>query len=302
MKKGKIIVVGGAGFIGSHLVDALVAREYDVHVIDNFSRGKRDNLNPSATLHELDIRNLEAIKPVFSEAQAVFHLAALARVGYSIEYPLETHDVNVNGTLNVLIAARDAKVSRFVYSASSSAYGDQPVMPLVETMAANPQSPYGLHKYIGEQYSRVFSEVFGLPTVSLRYFSVYGPRFNNEGAYSLVIGKFFSCLKEGKPMPVTGDGSNVRDYTHVRDVVRANILAMESDAVGMGEVFNIGAGHGYSVNELTRMIGGSVEYIPERLEPKKTLADNRKARELLGWVPEISLPDGIEELKKLYLA
>jgi len=292
----KVVVTGGAGFIGSHLVDALVERGFQVHVIDNLSGGKREHVNKNAILHELDIRKLETIKPVINGAEYVFHLAALPRVQYSIENPEETHDVNVTGTLNVLIASNGGGVKRVIYSASSSAYGNQSVMPLTEDMVAEPLSPYGLQKYIGELNCRLWTKVYGLPTVSLRYFNVYGPRFNPEGAYALVIGKFIKQKKEGKKLTITGDGGQTRDFTHVSDVVNANILAAESEKVGQGEVINIGAGKNQSINRIAELVGGEVEYIPERLEPKDTLADNSKARILLGWEPKVSIEEGIKEL------
>lgn len=297
-KKTKVVVVGGAGFIGSHVTDALVERRYDVHVLDNLLGGKKENVNTSATFHKADIRNLEEIKPVINGAQYVFHLAALPRVQYSIEHPEETHDVNVTGTQNVLIASKEGGVKRVVYSASSSAYGDQKVLPLVETMTPNPKSPYGLHKYVGEVYCKVWSTVYGLETVSLRYFNVYGPRLNPEGAYALAMGKFLRQRKEGKPMTIWGDGTQTRDFTHVRDVARANLLAMESDKVGLGEVINIGAGKNYSVNQLTTIIGGPVEHEPPKVEPHDTLANNSLANELLGWKPEVVFEEGVAELKK----
>lgn len=291
-------MTGGAGFIGSHLVDALLEAGKEVIVIDDLSGGKRERVDPKATLHVVDIRDYDAIAPLFSGAEYVFHLAALPRVQYSIEHPTETHAVNVNGTLNVLLAAKEAGVKRVVYSASSSAYGNQETLPLREDMLPAPLSPYGLHKFIGEHYAHVFSEVYGLSTVSLRYFNVYGPRLDPDGAYALVIGKFLKQRSEGGPMTITGDGTQTRDFTHVRDVVRANLLAAESTQVGHGEVVNIGAGRNASINELAHLIGGPVTYIPARLEPKNTLADNTKARELLGWIPEVALADGIAELKK----
>lgn len=299
MNTKKVIVTGGAGFIGSHLGDLLIEKGYEVHVIDNMSGGKKERLNKAAILHELDIRNLADIAPIFKGAEYVFHLAALPRVQYSIEHPAETNEVNVGGTLNVFIAAKDAGVKKLVYSASSSAYGDQPIMPLTEDMKAAPKSPYGLQKYIGEMYARVFNEVYGLPTVSLRYFNVYGPRFDAEGAYALVIGRFLKQKKEGKPMTITGDGTQTRDFTHVRDVIRANLLAAESNVSG-GEVINIGAGKNQSINTIAKLIGGEVEYVPARLEPKNTLADNSKAKKLLGWVPEVSIEEGIKELLDMY--
>lgn len=295
----KVVVTGGAGFIGSNLVDALIAKGYEVHVIDNLSGGKKDHVNPKAIFHEVDVRNLEKISPIITGAKYVWHLAAQPRVQYSIEQPVETNDHNVGGTLNVLVAARDAKVEKLVYSASSSAYGDQDTMPLVETMEARPKSPYGLQKYIGEMYAKIFSEVYGLPTVSLRYFNVYGPRQNPEGAYALVVGKFLKQRCEGQPVTITGDGLQTRDFTHVSDVVAANILAAESADVRNGEVFNIGAGRNQSIKYVAECIGGEIEYVPARLEPHDTLADNSKARTILGWEPKVKFEDGIAELKKL---
>ncbi len=299
LKRDKVVVTGGAGFIGSHIADALVAEGYDVHVVDNLAAGKKENVNPKAVFHNADIRKLSEISPIFEGATYVFHEAALPRVQFSIEFPDQTNEANVTGTLNVLIAARDAKVKRLLYAASSSAYGDQDKMPLVETMSANPKSPYGLQKYIGEMYLRLFHEVYNLETVSLRYFNVYGPRNSAEGAYALVIAKFLALKKQGKPLTITGDGTQTRDFTSVHDVARANLLAMKSPKVGKGEVINIGAGHNYTVNDVAKLIGGEAVHIAPRLEPHDTLADNSLAKKLLGWRPELKLEDGIEELKKL---
>ena len=295
-KNKRAVVVGGAGFIGSNLTDALIEQGWDVDVIDNLSGGKRENINSQANFHELDIRSYESIAPVMVGADVVFHLAALPRVQYSIDFPAETHDVNVNGTLNVFLAAKEGGVKKVVYSASSSAYGDQPVLPLHEDMKPAPLSPYGLHKYVGEHYARVFNEVYNLPTVSLRYFNVYGPRLSADGAYALVMGVFLSRKKAGLPLSITGDGEQTRDFTHVRDVVRANILAALSENVGKGEAINIGAGNNVTMNELAKLFGGPVVHIPARAETRHTLADNTKARELLGWTPEVELEDGVAEL------
>ena len=297
MKNKKIIVTGGAGFIGSNLVNELVELGADVHVIDNLSVGKKENVNEKAVLHVVDLRNIDDIIPVINGAEYVFHFAALPRVQYSIEHPVETNDVNVNGTLNMLVAAQKGGVKRVVYSASSSAYGDQKEMPLKETMTAGPKSPYGLQKYIGELYCKVWSTVHNLETVSLRYFNVYGKGQNPDGAYALVIGKFLKQKAEGKPMTICGDGENTRDYTNVKDVVRANILAAQSDNVGKGEVMNIGAGHNHSLNNVAKLIGGEVEYIEARLEPSDTLADSSLAKKLIGWEPTLTLEQGLKELQ-----
>lgn len=295
----KAVVTGGAGFIGSHLVSELVARGFDVHVVDNYAGGKReDRMNPKAAYHEVDIRDYDKLAPVVAGAGYVFHEAALPRVQFSIEHPQETFSVNVAGTVSVLRAAHEGGVRRFVYAASSSAYGDQETLPLSEDLPAQPKSPYGLQKYIGELTCRLWSDVYGLATVSLRYFNVYGPHFDPDGPYALVVGKFISQKSEGQPLTITGDGTHTRDFTHVRDIVRANILAMTSENVGKGEVINIGAGRNVSVNDVAEMIGGPVVHVKPRLEPAHTLADIALAKKLLNWEPTIKLEDGIAELKK----
>ena len=294
--KTKIIVTGGAGFIGSHIQDALIEGGFDVHVIDNFSTGKRENIHPAATLHEADIRDFKKIAPLFLGARFVFHLAAFPRVEPSIQDPITSHDMNLNGTLNVLQAAKDAKVTRVIYSASSAAYGNPDLFPTNENAPARLMSPYALQKYVGELYCSLFSFLYGIQTVSLRYFNVYGRRQSEEGAYALVIGKFLKEKREGRPLPIVPDGNQSRDFVHVRDVVRANLLAMESDRAGKGEVINIGSGKNYSVNKIASLIGGPTVFMEPRVEPKKTLADISRAHEILGWKPEISFEEGIAEL------
>jgi nucleoside-diphosphate-sugar epimerase len=294
----KCLVTGGAGFIGSNLVDKLIERGDEVLVLDNLMTGKIENVNKKAKFHEADIRNLELIKPLFTGVDYVFHLAAFARVQPSIEDPATANDINLNGTLNVLIAAKEAKVKRLVYSASSSAYGDQSQMPLKEDMPAHALSPYALQKYVGELYCRLFSDIYDLPTVSLRYFNIYGNRQLLEGAYCLVMGIFVKQRLEGKPMTITNDGEQRRDFTSVVDAVRANIMAAESPKVGKGEVINIGRGKNYSVNELAAMIGGPTADGGYRLEPRETLADNSLAKELLNWEPTVDLPEWLEEYKR----
>lgn len=296
----KVIVTGGAGFIGSHLTDALVEKGFEVHVVDNLSSGKRENVNPKAHLHEVDIRDFEELMPIFNGTEFLFHTAALPRVMPSIQDPRTTNDINVTGTLNVLVASRDAGVKRVVYSASSSAYGNQDELPLLEDMEARPLSPYGLQKYIGELQCRLFSKVYGLETVSLRYFNVYGPRASTEGAYALVIGKFLEQRKKGEPLTIVPDGTQSRDFTHVADVVRANLLAVASPKVRKGEVINIGGGRNRTILEVADLIGGPRVFAEPRLEPKHTLADITKAKELLGWEPTVILEEGIEELRILY--
>lgn len=294
----RCLVTGGAGFVGSNLVDALIERGDEVIVIDNLSAGKKENVNPRAQFHQLDIRDLEKIKPLFKGVDYIFHVAAFPRVQPSIMDPVTFNDININGTLNVLMAAKEAGVKRVIYSASSSAYGGQEKMPLQEDMPADPLSPYALQKYVGELYCRLFSRIYNLPTVCLRYFNVYGKRQPTEGAYCLVIGIFTQQRRRGEPMTIVGDGEQRRDFTGVVDVVRANILAAESDKVGTGETINIGRGKSYSVNELAKMIGGPTVTVPPRIEPKKNLADNSLAKELLGWEPTVNLSEWLAEYKR----
>lgn len=295
MKK-HYLVTGGAGFIGSNLVDALIKDGHKVTVLDNLSTGKKENLNPKAKFINADIRDLEKIKPYFKKVDGVFHVAALPRVQLSIEQPIETNDINVTGTLNVLMAAKNAKVKRIVYSASSSAYGDAQTFPLGENLPAKPMSPYGLQKFIGEEYCRIFSLLYGMETVSLRYFNVYGERMADTGSYLTVIKMFLIQKAKSEPLTITGDGTQTRDFTHVKDIVRANTLAMESAAIGKGEVMNIGSGKNYSVNQIAEFVGGKAVHVAPRVEPHDTLADNSLAKKLIGWEPKEDLKKAIEEL------
>ena len=228
----------------------------------------------------------------------VFHLAALARVQPSIEDPISFNKINVDGTLKLLFACHKANVKRVVYSASSSCYGDATILPTPETHSTNPLSPYGLQKYIGEQYCKVFSEVYNLDTVSLRYFNVYGERMNLEGAYCLVMGIFAKQILDGKPLTITNDGKQRRDFTYVQDVIDANILAATHTNKLNGESFNIGNGNNYSVNEVADMLGGKKTYGEKRLEPYETLADNSKAKTILGWKPKGDLSTWVKKYKK----
>lgn len=297
----KAVVTGGLGFIGAHLVSALIERGYEVHAIDNGVGGTHpERINSKATYHTTDILDTDAIQKIMEGADAVFHTAALPRVQYSVEHPMETTQVNVVGTVSVLTAAARAKVRRVVYSSSGSSYGNQTVMPLSEDMPANPVNPYGLQKHIGELFARVWQTTYGIETVSLRYFNVYGPGLDPSGPYALAVGAFLLARKEGRPLTIFGDGTITRDYTHVRDVVRANILAAESAIVGKGEVINIGAGRNVTIQFLAELIGGEITYGAPRIEAHDSKADNRKAKELLGWEPTIMLEEGVAELKKLW--
>src|ERR1035437_1339390 len=244
-QKTKVVVTGGAGFIGSHVTKKLIEEGYEVFIIDNLLAGKKENVHKEAKFFNLDVRNLKDIESVFKDAKYVFHFAAIPSVQYSIENPQETNDVNVGGTLNVLTAAKNAGVKRVVYSASSSVYGDVKVLPTTENEPAMPKSPYALQKYVGELYCKMFSEIYSLETVCLRYFNVYGVGQPSTGAYASVIAKFLALKKENKPLTIIGDGNNTRDFVNVSDVANANFLAATSTRVGKGESINIGTGKKY---------------------------------------------------------
>ncbi len=294
-----VLVTGGAGFIGSHLADALIGEGLRVRVLDNFIAGPRENVNPAAEVIVGDVRVIDSIRPAFDGVDCVFHMAALPRVMLSIEKPVETHLTNVVGTLNALIAARDAGVRRFIYSGSSSVYGDQSTLPLRESMTPNPLNPYALQKLAGEQYARMFHRLFGIETLTLRYFNVYGPRMATDGAYVTVIGVFIREKIAGRPLTIHGDGTQTRDFTHVRDAVRANIAAMDA-AVADGRALNVGRGESLSVNEIAAIVGGPVVHVARRPgDARDTLADLSATREALNWEPEVATPDGVRELMRL---
>jgi nucleoside-diphosphate-sugar epimerase len=291
-----VIVTGGAGFIGSHLVDALVAAGARVRLIENFATAGRGYLNRDAELIEADIRDASAIRPAFDGVDTVLHVAALPRIPLSIAKPVETHLTNVVGTLNVLVAARDARVRRVIFAGSSSVYGTQPTLPLVETLTPHPASPYALQKFVGEQYTAMFHRLYGMQTLSLRYFAVYGPRMAEEGAYMLAIAAFMRARREGRPLEIHGDGEQTRDFTHVSDVVRANLLAADSE-IADGRPINIGCGRNVSLNRVAAMFGGpTVRRDPRPGDMRDTLADNREAARVLGWHPQVAIEQGIAEL------
>lgn len=296
------LVTGGAGFIGTNLVKQLVANGHRVRVLDNFSAGRfKDRIVAEAEYIGGDIRESEDVFRATDGVSGIFHLAAIPRVSQTVDEPFETHEHNVLGTLQILLAARARGNVRVVFSSSSAVYGNQTIFPLVENLKTAPLSPYGLQKFESEEYCRLFSELYGVPTVSLRYFNVYGPHMDPNGAYALVVGKFLLARQNNEPMTICGDGEYFREYLHVQDVVQANILAMTSANVGKGEVFNIGSGRSTSVNDLAHLIGGPVAYIPPRPgDPRRSEADCTKARKILGWQPTIKLEDGITEMKRLW--
>lgn len=285
------LVTGGAGFIGSNLVDELVRQGHKVIIIDNLSLGRKEYLNPKAKFYNLDVRDYKKIKPLFKGVDCVFHLAAQPRIQPSIVNPAESFDNNVLGTFNVLLAAKESGAKKVVYSASSSAYGDQKKLPLKESMIAHPKNPYALFKYMGEEMCGLFHSLYGLPVICLRYFNVYGERQSVEGAYATAIGIFLRQKKLGKPLTIVGNGKQSRDFTYVGDVARANVAAMKSKKA-IGRLINIGSGRNYSVNEVAKMIDEKHVFIPPRPgESKVTLADISKAKKLLNWQPRVSLED-----------
>jgi UDP-glucose 4-epimerase len=293
------VVTGGAGFIGSHLVDKLIKQGIKVIILDNLSTGKKENINPKATFYNLDISNIDILRlqSIIEGTDIVFHLATLARVQPSIEQPLPYHDANVTGTHNLLVAAARGGVKKFIFSSSSSVYGNAST-PTSETHPKNPISPYALHKLMGEQYCKLFSTLYDIDTVSLRYFNVYGDRMNLEGAYRLAIPIFASQIKEGRPCTINNDGEQRRDFTYVGDVVDANIKCALNKKRFDGDVFNIGNGNNTSVNKLVDMLGGEKGKGMKVVEPFETLADNTKALLNLDWDPQGDLPTWINNYKK----
>ncbi len=293
------LVTGGAGFIGSHLAKRLLADGHTVRVLDNLSTGKRERVPEGAEFVPADFTNLDDIKPYFVGVEGVFHVGALPRIPFSIEHPVEAATANIFGTLNVLVAARDAGVKRVVYSASSSAYGAQPELPLRPDMPVNPLNPYALHKQVGEVFCRHFSFFYGLETVSLRYFNVYGPGMADDGAYVTVISVFKKQKLAGQPLTVHGDGEQTRDLTHVSDVVDANVRAMTSPDVGKGEVFNVGSGERHSINKIAGFFGGPTINVEARKgEARDSLADISLTKELLGWESRVRFDEGLRSLLK----
>ena len=297
----KHAVIGGAGFIGHHIVNALIAKGHEVIVIDNLSTGYLGNVHAEAKFHNVDITSTVAEKVIADllyHVDTVFLTAALARVQPSMDDPIRFNETNVTGVVRVLEACRMANVRRVVYSASSSVYGETEIVPTTENTLDNPLSPYALQKYIGEQYCRLYSQVFGLDTVSLRYFNVYGEGMPLEGAYRTVLSIFGNQYKHNQPLTYTNDGTQRRDFVYVGDVVSANILAGEYTDPLKGEVFNVGTGNSISVNNVMDMFGGDRQFLENRIEPSHTLADTTKIRDKFGWEPKGILSKFIEQYKK----
>lgn len=304
------LVTGGAGFIGSALVRGLLREEVErVLVIDSLLSGKKENIvdiEQRVEFHQLDVRDYEAIEPLFAGIEVVFHEAGLASVQRSVEDPLLAHDINVGGTLNVFLAAQRKGVRRVVYAASSSAYGDSPELPKTENLPPNPKSPYAVQKLTGEYYARVFREAFGLETVSLRYFNVFGPRQDPSSPYSGVLSVFSTCLLEGLTPTIFGDGEQSRDFIYVEDIVRLNLLAAQSPQAP-GKVYNGGTGKRNSLNQawsLMQTLSGvdlPARYAPERSgDVRHSQADMSLARRDLGFEPAIDFEEGLRRTLEWY--
>ena len=300
------LVTGGAGFIGSHLAEALADGGGAVRVFDNLATGHRENLDPVRGRHtwiEADVRDAGALALAMKGVDYVFHEAAMVSVPLSVERPRECHEVNAAGALNVLEAARAAGVKRVVMAATAAAYGNNPDLPKRESMRPEPESPYGLTKVCGEYYLQAFARLYGVPTVALRYFNVYGPRQDPASQYSGVISKFVDVLTAGGTPTVFGDGGQTRDFVFVRDVVQANLQAMHRDGVGAGEVINVGTGRSVSLLDLLATLGALLHrtvtprFAPPRAgDVRHSLADIGQARRLLGYEPACDLKTGLKAL------
>lgn len=300
----KYLVTGGAGFIGSNIVKKVLENNNFVRVVDNFSTGRRENIeeflnNPNFELIEGDLTDLGVAREAVKDIDFVLHQAAIPSVQRSVEDPLKSNNANINGTLNMLVASKDAKVKRFVYAASSSAYGDNPELPKKENFPVMPISPYALTKYAGERYCQIFWRIYGLPTICLRYFNVFGPNQNPNSQYSAVIPKFIKALLKGEKPIIYGTGEQSRDFTFIHNVVSANLLSVKAEK-GFGEVFNVACGDQISLNQLLEKLKEilksdvKAEYKEARLgDVLHSRADISKAKEILDYLPKISISEGL---------
>jgi len=304
------LVTGGAGFIGSHLAEELVRRGERVRVVDNLSTGKRQNLAhvPDVEFLEGDLADLDVARRAVDGMEYVLHQAAIPSVPRSVQDPVTSNRANIDASLNILVAARDAGVKRLVYAGSSSAYGNTPTLPKVETMATAPLSPYALQKLVAEQYGQMFTALYGLETVTIRYFNVFGPRQDPSSPYSGVISLFISALCEGRQPTIYGDGEHTRDFTYVANVVDGVLRACTANGAS-GEVINVATGGRISLNTLfatvRQLVGGSVQPVyaaPRAGDVKDSQADISKARHILGYQPQVSFEDGLAKTVAWYRA
>ena len=303
------LVTGGAGFIGSHVTEGLIKRGHDVRIIDNFLTGKRENIASFLDKIELiegDIRDIDTCRQSLEGVDFVLHQAALPSVPRSIEDPILTSEINIQGTLNLLVASRDAEIKKFIFASSTSVYGDDPRLPKKEGMEGTPLSPYAVSKIAGEKYCQIFSQIYGLPTVCLRYFNVFGPRQDPFSQYAAVVPNFITKMLKGKSPTIFGDGEQSRDFTYISNVVEANFLAAVDEGVS-GEFFNLACGERITVNSLAKKINEIIkkEITPIHDEPRPgdirhSLADISKAREMLKYEPLVSLDEGVEKTIRWY--
>jgi UDP-glucose 4-epimerase len=286
----KFLVTGGAGFIGSNMVDFLINHGHNVIVVDNLTTGKKENINPLCEFHNMDLYK-ENINELLVNVDYVIHMAAIPNVQQSIDQPLYTTEHNLSATIRLLNSIRKfPNIKKLVFSSTSAIYGNPIKFPVDETLPSNPLSPYGLQKLCSEQYIKMFTELYGINAVCLRYFNVFGNRMTSEGAYKSVISVFMGQYNEGKPLTITNDGNQRRDFINVNDVVMANYLSCLNDT-GNFDIFNVGYGENISVNEIADYFNIETTYIGYRIEPKETLCDNKKIKNKLGWSPSISVGD-----------
>lgn len=302
----KIIVTGGAGFIGSHLVDALVEQNYNVIVIDNFSTGSIKNLEKSRKKVKilkasLSIEKFKKIPEILKGTDYIFHLAALPRIERSINDPIGTHQANVEGTLVALELARQLKVKKFLFISSSSVYGIQKRLPLFESLLPNPQNTYAYQKLMGEYYSKIYSQTYNLEIIIFRLFNAYGPRMFSKGSYKLVFTKWLEQIKNKQPLTIYGKGDQTRDFTYITDVVRGLVLGMTTQLKKHFEIINLGGGQQKTIKKMAKLFKNDVSFLPPRpYEEKFKEADISKAKKLLGWNPTISINNGIKNLLNFY--
>jgi nucleoside-diphosphate-sugar epimerase len=299
MKKYNFLVTGGAGFIGSNMVDYLINQGHEVFVIDNLSTGKIQNLNEKINFIELDlsdIRNINVLKSVVKKVDYVIHMAAVPNVQQSIDDPLLTNKHNFQSTINLIESCRNTNVKKIIFSSTSAIYGNSDIIPNNETVKPNPLSPYALQKLIGEQYLKLYSDLYGLKSVCLRYFNVFGERMTNEGAYKSVISIFSEQKENNLPLTITNDGNQKRDFIYVGDVVVANYLSCIKDTNNFN-IYNVGYGDNISVNEIANYFNQPKTYIGNRVEPFETLCDNTKIKNNLTWEPTISVKEWLKKSK-----
>lgn len=303
----KIIVTGGAGFIGSHLVDALVEQSHEVIIIDNFSTGIKKNLEKSKTKVKILKKSLsiekvlKRIPEILNGTDYIFHLAALPRIERSIDDPIGTHQANVEGTIVALELARQLKVKKFLFISSSSVYGIQKRLPLLESLLPNPQNPYAYQKLMGEYYSKLYSQMYNLEVIIFRLFNVYGPRMQSIGSYKLVFTKWLEQIKNKQPLTIYGSGDQTRDFTYITDVVNGLILGMTTNLNSPYEVLNLGGGQQKSIREMAKLFNSSVQFLPPRpYEEKFKEADINKAKKLLKWKPSTPIDEGVKKLLNHY--